>query len=384
MKLRVGTPEEAAMSPERIEGVKKMAAGWVENGTHPALVVLVARRGIIVLHEAYGRLTPEPDSPPLRTDSIFPLASGTKPITATCAMLLVQDGLIGLNRPVRDYLPEFKGDGKDAVLVHHLLTHTSGLRSEDVQGFLRKQTGSPGLAVEAMDYPEYVRLVCGAPLSGLPGEEMSYLNLNYTLLGEIVRRSGGRTLEDFARQRLFKPLGMKDTAYVVAESDRSRVVKRQPQALMAEMLNSQHLQGRPDGGAGAFATALDIAVLLQMFLNQGSYGDVRILGRRAIAEMTCNQIPGVSTFFRGEFHKEASWGYGWGIKGNEKWAYYGGDINSPRTFSHGGAGGIFYWVDPVNETVGVYFSVALERVRSGLHRYCADLFINAATAAVDD
>src|SRR5438093_9713957 len=107
VKLRNGVPEEADMSAPRIAQVARLAEGWVRDGIHPALVVLVTRRGVIVLHEAFGKLRPEPDSPPVVRDTIFPIASITKPITATLAMQLVEDGVLGLNRPVQDYLPEF-------------------------------------------------------------------------------------------------------------------------------------------------------------------------------------------------------------------------------------------------------------------------------------
>ena len=98
MKLRTGTAEEAGMSPSRVQHVKELARSWVEDGTHPTLVVLVARRGIIVLHEAFGTLRPEPDSPPLSIDAIFPITSATKPITAAAIMCLVEDGRVGLAR----------------------------------------------------------------------------------------------------------------------------------------------------------------------------------------------------------------------------------------------------------------------------------------------
>ena len=130
--LHYGTPEEAGMLPDRIERVKRLAEGWVADGHTPSLVVLAARRGVIFLHEAYGVLTPEEDSPPLQLDTIFPLGSLTKPITATAAMILVEDGLLGLNRPVVDYIPEICGEGTEEVLVHHLLSHTSGYNDEQV------------------------------------------------------------------------------------------------------------------------------------------------------------------------------------------------------------------------------------------------------------
>src|SRR5205809_729885 len=107
MKLRAGSPEEAGMSASRIRQAVSLAESWVAQGITPALVILAARRGVIVLHEAFGRLTPEPDSPPVQRDTIFPLASISKPIAATAAMILVEDGLLGLNRPVSDYVPEF-------------------------------------------------------------------------------------------------------------------------------------------------------------------------------------------------------------------------------------------------------------------------------------
>src|SRR5512141_3498636 len=99
MKLQYGTPEEAGLSTRRIGYVKDLAAGWVRQGITPSLVVLAARHGVIALHEAFGVLTPEPDSPPLARDSIYPVASISKPMTATAAMILVEDGRLGLNRP---------------------------------------------------------------------------------------------------------------------------------------------------------------------------------------------------------------------------------------------------------------------------------------------
>jgi hypothetical protein len=129
--LRYGAPDEAGMSSARVRHVAHLAESWVAQGMTPALVVLIARRGIIVLHEAFGRLDPESDSP-LPLDAVFPLGSITKAISAATAMTLVEDGSLGLNRPLSEYLPELVGQGKDAVMVHHLMTHTSGFRDDDV------------------------------------------------------------------------------------------------------------------------------------------------------------------------------------------------------------------------------------------------------------
>jgi CubicO group peptidase (beta-lactamase class C family) len=126
-QLCYGDAEEAGMLAARVQHIRRLGAEWVGRGQAAALTMLVARRGVVVLHEAYGWLGPGPDTPPLPLDAVYPLASVTKPITATCALCLVDDGLLGLNRPVQEYVPEFTGDGKDAVMVHHLLTHTSGI-----------------------------------------------------------------------------------------------------------------------------------------------------------------------------------------------------------------------------------------------------------------
>ena len=232
MELRTGTPEEAGMSSRRIQYVRALASSWVEDGITPALVVLAARRGVIVLDEAYGRLNPEVDSPVLQRDSIFPLASITKPITATAVMALVEDGLLGLNRPVQSYIPEFQGDGKDAVLVHHLLTHTSGLDVGHDLSWLGKKRDDVGLPPgEKTQHPNIqADLIANyeAPLAKKPGDEMSYCNFNYALLGEIVRRLSGQSLASFATKRIFEPLGMNDTHFIVPDSVKSRIVKRPP------------------------------------------------------------------------------------------------------------------------------------------------------------
>src|SRR5215470_11969424 len=112
MGLREGTPAEAGMSSARVQHVAQVAQSWVEHEGVRALVVAVARHGILVLHEAFGTRAPEPDSPPATLDSIFDLQTVGKAITATAIMLLVDDGLLGLNRPVAEYIPEFIGEDK--------------------------------------------------------------------------------------------------------------------------------------------------------------------------------------------------------------------------------------------------------------------------------
>ena len=396
-ELRYGTPEDAGMCPERITLARERAEEWVKSGHTPALVVLAARRGVICLHEAFGVLRPDEDSPPLERDSIFPLMSITKVFTATAVMQLAEDGLLGINRPVVDYIPELCGEGTEEVLVHHLLTHTSGYRHDEVVQFMEKR------AAERPQYPPhdetqhpivnvFLTLVYPAPLWKPPGVIMCYSDWNYLLLGELVRRVSGRSLADFARERIFTPLGMTDACFVVPDSARSRVVKRPADATGTEAtgalwqgINSRQLEETPYAWGGAFATANDLARFGQAFLNGGTYGGARILSSAAVHAMTRNQIPGISAEYFWEIEKkEASYGYSWIVESTEKWKYFAGSLQPLGTYCHPGHGGVIFWVDPEHEIVGVYCEVTLRVTESEEHLWNFDLFQNVITSAVDD
>src|SRR5262245_5213775 len=175
--LRSGDPREVGVSADRIGVVRRRCAEWVEAGETPAIVALLARRGVVVLHEAFGRLGP--DGPALRPDALFPVASISKVVTAAAALSLVEEGLVGLNRPVQEHLPELVGEGKEAVMVHHLLTHTSGMRDEDIEAQLNAKSERGDLPPEsvpsgAIDPGVWVHWREGpdAPLWKPSGEEM--------------------------------------------------------------------------------------------------------------------------------------------------------------------------------------------------------------------
>jgi CubicO group peptidase (beta-lactamase class C family) len=382
-KLRVGTPEEVGMSPQRIQHVRELSAGWFADGVTPSLVVLAARRGVIVLHEAFGQLTPDEDSPPLAVDSLFPVTSITKPIVATAVMCLVEDGLLGLNRPVADYIPEFQGEGKGDVLVHHLLTHTSGIRQEEVDAHMSVVADT--VKVPPPDDTQHPLVqerlfgALGAPLWKPPGVEMSYSDHNYTFAGEIVRRVSGDSLDNFARERIFAPLGMNDTYFIVPESVRRRAVRRPPGSPFPSW-GEDRMMDIPFAATGASSTALDMATFLQMFLNRGRYGEARIVSGPTVDAMTRNQIPGIGADLMGERHAEAFWGLGWDIHGPGKWNGHPGALLPLEAFHHRGMGGTYIWGDPINEIVGAYFSVRpSEEIPLMIEE-----FVNAVTAAVVD
>jgi len=124
-----GSPEKVGVSVERLRGLEDICSNWVSAGSTPALSVLAARHGTIFLQKAWGKLTPAPDSPPVQYDSLFGMASCSKPITATAVMILREKGQIGLDHHLQEYLPDFTGPDSEKITIRHLLTHTSGLPS---------------------------------------------------------------------------------------------------------------------------------------------------------------------------------------------------------------------------------------------------------------
>ena len=179
--LEEGTPDEAGFDPATLDRIRSRAASWVSDGLTPALVLLAARRGVVALHESYGRLTPDSETPALSVDSVFPCASLCKPLTASVLLMLVEEGLVNLQLPAIKYLPELSGSGVQDVLVSQLLTHTSGYEEEEVMAFrvkhLNKQFDQTSL--DATEHPTIRRALeatFACPLSRPPGELMSYCN----------------------------------------------------------------------------------------------------------------------------------------------------------------------------------------------------------------
>ncbi len=380
MELKYGSAKDAGMSQERIDYLENLVSSWVNEGIMQAASMCVVRRGIIVSHASYGPLTLDHESLKLDKDSLFPLASLTKPVTATCLMKLVEDGLLELVDPVSKYIPEFTGEGKHPVKIHHLLTHTSGIRDEDVHYNSSKKLDE-GVIVpepETSQHPNIQkRLYLGydTPLWKPPGTEMRYFNYGYLLIGEIVRRVSKQSLEEYARKRIFSPLGMKDSYYIVPDSMFNRVYKR-AEHIYGSWYSSPEAMRNPSASGGMYSTVKDMAVFGQMFLNKGIYGESRILSPVTVNEMTSNQIPGVSAFHDGEFFTEANWGYGWNIHGNKR--DDSGSLRSAQAFDHGGAGGVRLLVDPVYDVVWAYFPIITDQL------YTRNLFHNVVMSAINE
>jgi CubicO group peptidase (beta-lactamase class C family) len=359
----------------------------------PGIAAIVTRRGRTVLAEAHG--TRNVDGDPMQLDTVFPIASATKPITAAVVMSLVEDGEIGLMQRVVDYIPELPADLRDRLLVHHLLTHTGGFEAVFWTGRLRER-----LIHHQADDARYGRdayvnafLGCIPDLEVIrpPGEGMLYANLSYEMLGEIVRRvSGEAQIGDLMRSRIFDPLGMHDTAMRAPEPLRHRMVGKPPGAYDRDEMARQLVGGDFDtlltydsASGGLVSTVADNTTFCRMILGGGALDGVRVLSPGSVRAMTTNQIPGVPDKVFG--NKEASWGYGFSVICEERWPYFGGGLIPKGSVTHTGAGGIDHWIDFENEITGAFFEILhelspmLEPISGIVHK-----FQDVITAAVLD
>jgi len=406
--LREGTPESVGMDPARIQRVRELIDSWVKCGDAPSNVVLVARRGVIVLHGAFGVRHYGDTTPTLRTDSIFPLSSCSKPLTAAAVMCLVEDGLIGLNRPFIDYVPELDVPGVEGLAdakVADLLCHTAGYDELDLGAFIAAAAQrAPALPPPAPgQHPtvnKRIRLAAGAPLTRSPGTAMIYSNFGYILLGDIVRRVSGQPFWQFVQSRLFEPLGMHDSYFVLPPALRERRVYRAPGMPATEPnpmfrgIDSPERDELGFGSGSASSTARDLAVFMQMLLNRGSYGGRRILSSASVAAMARHQVsdkipwvmPRISatTGKRWELEfKGGGYGYGLFIFGPGDRFKPNGALASPSAFGHVGYASAYIWADPEREVLGVYLFVS-PRLDRDVPVANPDLFLNAVHAAIVD
>ena len=395
------------MDPVRIGRLRELVGSWVESGDTPSVIVLVARRGVVVMHEAFGVLRHGDPTSTLKPHSIFPITSCSKSLTAAAVMCLVEDGLIGLNRPFIDYIPEL--DVPDVqwlpeARVADLLCHTSGIDDLKLGDFIaaaaqRSSELPPPAPGQHPVINQRIRLSAGAPLERRPGTAMLYSNFAYLLLGDVVRRASGVPFWQFVRSRLFEPLGMHDSYFVLPPELRERRVYRAPGMPATEPAPIHRGIDSPEyheigfASGGAASTAPDLAAFLQMLLNRGSYGGRQILSRASVAAMTRpqvdNSIPRIMPVLRNgkrvdlEFRGGGGYGYGLFLFGLGDRFIANGALNSLSAFGHLGYGGVCMWADPERELVGIYLSVS-PRFNRDIGVMNSDLFQNAVNAAIVD
>lgn len=389
--MELHDPAALGMSATRLADAAALMDRQYAAGLTPMAVALVARHGQVLWTHTVGdaRL----GGPPVTIDSVFPIASQSKPMTASVIMALAERGLVGLTESASLTLPELAGEHEE-VMLYHLLTHTSGWSDEGhVAARVAKLDDAIASIPAGTDPITHIMLWPGwdVPRRLSAGERMQYCNFNYSLLGEIVRRVTGGTLDAAMRRYLFEPIGMSSSAMIVGDSLRPQLIERPPgiplgpdHAETPLSTNDPLWEGSDDGASGGFASAPDLARFWQMFLDGGMVGDTRVLSRDAVRVMTTNQIPGIEVDLVGVSRTEASWGFGFGVAGHEVWPRFGGSLSSPRSFRHGGAGGIDGWIDPDSGVVAVYIEILTEEDGAGLPvSWAAHRFQDVVNSAVD-
>lgn len=329
----------------------------IRDGRLPGAVVVVGHAGEIVYERAFGARAVDGPPEAMTPDTIFDLASLTKVVaTTTSVMILVEEGRLRLRDRVATYLPEFSSHGKDRITIEHLLTHVSGLRP-DLPLEEVFEGADTAIARAADEVPE----------AG-PGERFVYSDINFFVLGEIVRRVTGQTLDQFARDRIFRPLGMRDTGFNPPASLRPRIAPTEPCAPLAwpcggdgaVMLRGRvhdptaRRMGGVAGHAGLFSTAGDLARFCRMLLGAGTLDDVRILAPLTVARMTRVSTPPQMADRRG---------LGWDL--DSRFSSNRGDLFSFGSYGHTGFTGTSLWLDPASDTFVVFLSSRLHPTGAG-------------------
>ena len=327
----------------RIDEVVKKA---IRDRILPGAVVLVGQHGRIHYRKAFGNRALVPKIEPMTADTVFDLGSLTKVVATTpSVMLLVEQGQIRLDAPVSDYIPDFDRNEKKDITVRHLLTHMSGLK--------------PGLdlANPWQGYDKAIFLATNEVPVAIPGEQVIYSDVNFLLLGEIVRRVSGMSLDQFALTHLFGPLGMLDTGFNppaelggrIAPTSRceAHFILCRNGAIIRGLVHdpTARRMGGMAGHAGLFSTADDLAVFCQMLLNDGAYGKRRILSPLTVKAMTAPWTPPDEPSVRG---------LGWDLDTVDLTVVNA--FQNLRAFGHTGFTGTLLWLDPASGLYVVFLS----------------------------
>ncbi len=303
----------------------------------PGAVLWVERQGLSY-HKAFGKRALVPAAETIGEDTLFDAASLTKVIaTAPAVMLLVERGRVKLDATVRTYLPEFRGEGTEAVTVRHLLTHTSGLR--------------PGLSATPPwnGYEAGIALACVEKATNAPGTMFRYSDINFILLGEIVQRVSQRRLNDFVADELYAPLRMHDTGYLPSSNLLARIAptEQTTNGMLRGVVHdpTSRRMGGVTGHAGLFTTANDLARFARMMLNGGELDGTRVFKPETVKLMTSVQTPESVLSRRG---------LGWDI--DSPYSRPRGGVFPRGSYGHTGWTGAAIWIDPFSKTFWILLS----------------------------
>jgi uncharacterized protein YbbC (DUF1343 family) len=325
-----------AMPPSALAELDRLVSDAIAQGKLPGCVVAIGRARGLLYQKAFGARALVPEREPMTLDTIFDLASLTKPIaTATAVMLLVEQGKLDLDRPVAHYLPAFGAHGKSAITLRHLLTHVSGLPAETAIADYERG--------RAFAMKRIFALTPKIP----PETKTVYSDVGFLVLQEVVERVTGESLATFTRRKIFAPLGMNDTGFRPPAAQKPRIApteRRNDAWMRGEVHDPRAFRlGGVAGHAGLFSTAQDLARFARMVLGQGSIEGVRLLSARTLATMLApHDVPGGIRAL------------GWDVQ--SAYSANRGTTLSPRAVGHGGYTGTALWIDPAQDLFIVFLS----------------------------
>jgi CubicO group peptidase (beta-lactamase class C family) len=377
-------PEDVGLSSPRLRRIAEILDADAHKGLLPGAVALVARRGKVAYFDCVGVQDPDRQTP-MRRDTIFRIASMTKPVTAVAALMLMEEGQFALIDPVSKHLPEFENlqvgievtdpatgaktlktePLKRAITVQDLFRHTSGLTYGI---FGNKPVHKLYRELKMMDpqqnNAQMITKLCALPLAWQPGTMFEY-SMATDVLGALVEVWSGMDLNRFFNERIFGPLGMKDTGFLLSEHTRTRLAL--PNNDPANKVQSQQFAYDPtrapswwSGGGGLFSTASDYVRFCQMLLNQGELDGVRLLSRKTVQLMASDHLPpglgfGTYTLELGSSAPLAEYGQGYGLAvGVRKEEGRSPVPGSVGDFYWGGAYGTYFWIDPKEQLIMVF------------------------------
>lgn len=335
--LPQAVPGDVGMSAARLDIIDEVVAEGLRRERMPGCVVLVGHRGHVVYHKAFGFRQTQDKTVEMTVDTVFDLASLTKPIaTASSVMMLVQDGKLNVDDKVVKYLPEFGANGKDVVTLRQLLTHTAGLIPDNS---IRDYADGHDVAIQK---------ICDLKKYAEPGKRFAYSDVGFIVLGEIVQRVSRKSVAEFSRERIYQPLGMQETMFVPTAELRKRAApteKRDGEWMRGEVHDPRAWAlGGVAGHAGLFSTASDLAVFCDMLVNEGKGANgAQVLDPETVRLMGAAQKTpsGLRTL-------------GWDMR--SPYSSNRGDLFSSAAYGHGGFTGTAMWVDPAQKLFVIFLS----------------------------
>jgi CubicO group peptidase (beta-lactamase class C family) len=372
--LPVAAPQSVGLSKDRLDRLSAAMQRAIDEQRLSGIVTLVARDGTIVHFNSFGQLDREKNVP-MPKDAIFRIASMSKAITSVAAVMLMEDGRLLLNDPVAKFIPAFAkttvtaqgGNGDPApakrpITVRDLLTHTAGISYGSgalEPAYKGKNVYMWYFADKDEPIATTIERLAALPFEAQPGEKWVY-GFGTDILGVVVERASGMSLDEFFRTRIFEPLKMVDTSFYLPSGKTSRFATVYSYSQNALVRAPEPGMGQGDyvsgprksfsGGAGLLSTASDYARFLQMLLNGGELDGVRLLGPKSVELMTSNHV--------GNLFNEGRLGFGLGFEVVEH-VGRSGRAGSVGEFGWGGAYYTKFWVDPVEKIVAVFMTQAL-------------------------